>query len=158
MHKGHASLRKQNGFAPILAIILLAVAVVGGYFLYQQQIKPNQTACTQEAKICPDGSAVGRVGPNCEFAECPTPQTPQPSPNKSPTVCIQVITPAKNQQTGECKEFPTPCDVPTGWQTIQSCNSTPTACPTPPQCEGNLIYGDPQPDDPNQCPRYNCLP
>jgi hypothetical protein len=25
-----------------------------------------------EAKICPDGSAVGRTGPNCEFAECPT--------------------------------------------------------------------------------------
>ena len=28
-------------------------------------------ACTMEAKICPDGSSVGRVGPNCEFAECP---------------------------------------------------------------------------------------
>jgi putative hemolysin len=28
-------------------------------------------ACTEEAKICPDGSAVGRVGPNCEFAPCP---------------------------------------------------------------------------------------
>ena len=28
-------------------------------------------ACTAEAKICPDGSAVGRVGPNCEFAPCP---------------------------------------------------------------------------------------
>ncbi len=28
-------------------------------------------ACTMEAKICPDGSAVGRTGPNCEFAACP---------------------------------------------------------------------------------------
>ncbi|HEY4505987.1 MAG TPA: hypothetical protein VJJ24_00835 [Candidatus Paceibacterota bacterium] len=28
-------------------------------------------ACTEEAKICPDGSAVGRVGLNCEFAACP---------------------------------------------------------------------------------------
>jgi len=28
-------------------------------------------ACTQEAKLCPDGSAVGRTGPHCEFAECP---------------------------------------------------------------------------------------
>lgn len=27
--------------------------------------------CTQEAKICPDGSSVGRTGPNCEFAACP---------------------------------------------------------------------------------------
>lgn len=28
-------------------------------------------ACTMDAKICPDGSAVGRTGPNCEFAACP---------------------------------------------------------------------------------------
>jgi len=33
--------------------------------------------------------------------------------------CIQVITPAKNPQTGEIKEFPTPCDVPKGWELIQ---------------------------------------
>lgn len=31
---------------------------------------PTQIACTADAKLCPDGSAVGRVGPNCEFAEC----------------------------------------------------------------------------------------
>lgn len=36
------------------------------------QIKiPEGTACTMDAKICPDGSAVGRSGPNCEFAKCP---------------------------------------------------------------------------------------
>ena len=28
-------------------------------------------ACTADAKICPDGSGVGREGPNCEFAACP---------------------------------------------------------------------------------------
>jgi len=31
-------------------------------------------ACTMDAKICPDGSAVGRIGPNCEFAACPAPK------------------------------------------------------------------------------------
>ena len=31
----------------------------------------EQVGCTMEAKICPDGSAVGRTGPNCEFASCP---------------------------------------------------------------------------------------
>ncbi|KKQ35409.1 MAG: hypothetical protein US50_C0015G0001, partial [Candidatus Nomurabacteria bacterium GW2011_GWB1_37_5] len=31
----------------------------------------NNIACTEEAKLCPDGSAVGRTGPNCEFSECP---------------------------------------------------------------------------------------
>lgn len=29
------------------------------------------TACMMDAKICPDGSAVGRTGPNCSFAPCP---------------------------------------------------------------------------------------
>lgn len=29
------------------------------------------TACTEEAKLCPDGSAVGRTGPDCAFAPCP---------------------------------------------------------------------------------------
>jgi hypothetical protein len=33
-------------------------------------------ACTQEAKICPDGSAVGRSGPECAFAPCPSEQKP----------------------------------------------------------------------------------
>lgn len=33
--------------------------------------QPEAKACTQEAKLCPDGSAVGRTGPNCEFAACP---------------------------------------------------------------------------------------
>src|SRR5690606_41180181 len=27
--------------------------------------------CTMDAKACPDGSYVGRIGPNCEFAACP---------------------------------------------------------------------------------------
>jgi len=34
--------------------------------------KPKEVGCTLEAKICPDGSAVGRSGPNCEFAPCPS--------------------------------------------------------------------------------------
>ncbi|MBI4445493.1 MAG: hypothetical protein HY645_06230 [Acidobacteria bacterium] len=35
--------------------------------------------------------------------------------------CTQVITPARNPLTGECRDFPTPCDVPEGWQTVASC-------------------------------------
>lgn len=31
----------------------------------------KSTACTMEAKICADGSAVGRSGPDCEFTPCP---------------------------------------------------------------------------------------
>ncbi len=36
-------------------------------------------------------------------------------------ICIQVITPAKSPKTGECKNFPTPCDVPQGWNRVSRC-------------------------------------
>lgn len=31
----------------------------------------DESVCTQDAKQCPDGSYVGRQGPNCEFKKCP---------------------------------------------------------------------------------------
>jgi len=34
-------------------------------------------ACSQEAKLCSDGSYVSRTGPNCEFAACPAPASNQ---------------------------------------------------------------------------------
>jgi len=33
--------------------------------------KDGPYACNADAKICPDGSSVGRTGPQCEFAACP---------------------------------------------------------------------------------------
>jgi len=38
---------------------------------------------------------------------------------ESAELCIQVITPARNPQTGETRDFPTPCDVPEGWEIIK---------------------------------------
>jgi hypothetical protein len=38
-----------------------------------------------------------------------------------PEVCIQVITPARNPKTGECRNFSTPCDVPAGWEKTAAC-------------------------------------
>ncbi len=32
-------------------------------------------ACTMDAKICPDGTSVGRIPPNCDFAPCPNEPT-----------------------------------------------------------------------------------
>jgi hypothetical protein len=43
----------------ILSLSLLTVACV------------PQRACTMEAMVCPDGSNVGRSGPDCAFAPCP---------------------------------------------------------------------------------------
>lgn len=39
--------------------------------LFSACANQNAVACTMDAKICPDGSAVGRMGPDCEFEECP---------------------------------------------------------------------------------------
>ena len=64
----------RRGFAPIIIIIAVAIiAALGGYIvLSKKSFGPGgQVACTQEAKLCPDGTAVGRTGPNCEFAACP---------------------------------------------------------------------------------------
>ncbi len=53
---------------------------------------PELVICTEEAKICPDGSAVGRVAPNCEFAACnPT------SMNKLTEIKLADV------PTGDCK-------------------------------------------------------
>lgn len=43
----------------------------GGASVPPSQGDDNWVACTMDAKVCPDGSAVGRQGPNCEFAKCP---------------------------------------------------------------------------------------
>ena len=45
-------------------------------------VQEEPVACTQDAKMCPDGTSVGRVPPSCEFAPCPvfeTNETPAPS-------------------------------------------------------------------------------
>jgi len=52
----------------IFVVILLTGAV---YLIFALVGRDKQVACTMEAKLCPDGSAVGRTGPNCEFAPCP---------------------------------------------------------------------------------------
>ncbi|MEK7613449.1 MAG: hypothetical protein AAB439_01060 [Patescibacteria group bacterium] len=63
------------------------------------------------------------------FLVLDTPTTVAPTPtestgDKNTVVCIQVITPARNLETGVIKEFPTPCDVPEGWEVIE--NDIPT--------------------------------
>lgn len=75
-HKGFAIL-------PLLFIIVaVAVAAGIGYAISTQtdlflskSDNTNIVACTEEAKLCPDGSYVGRTGPNCAFADCPSTNT-----------------------------------------------------------------------------------
>jgi len=56
----------------VLVVILVIVLLGGGmYFIWSKSLdRPGGVACTLEAKLCPDGSYVGRTGPNCEFSAC----------------------------------------------------------------------------------------
>jgi hypothetical protein len=71
----------------LAGIVILLVIGIGGFLYRNEVVRPMQPApaapagsgsnsaqaCTQEAKVCPDGTAVGRTGPNCSFAVCPPP-------------------------------------------------------------------------------------
>lgn len=74
-----------------LVIAALGVALIGLAFMYAQR------------------------GPGAPDARVPT--VPQV---EEPRVCAQAITPARNPETGQIREFPTPCDVPEGWEVIEN--------------------------------------
>lgn len=67
-----------------LVISLLSAALFVGILIAfinpQITIVPHEDSdaigCTMEALQCPDGSYVGRTGPNCEFAACPVIEEP----------------------------------------------------------------------------------
>lgn len=71
----------EKGLAPIVIMMPVAVVVIfciAGFLAWQQYRTlpaPEPVFCTQDAKQCPDGSYVGRTGPNCEFAVCPVQNT-----------------------------------------------------------------------------------
>ncbi len=58
------------GLGSILAVTLGYLAL-GGEAPPLFEGSPQGGVCTLDAKLCPDGSYVGRVPPNCEFAMCP---------------------------------------------------------------------------------------
>lgn len=54
-----------------LIVLVTVIIILAGGTIYFITKNPSQQACPADAKLCPDGSSVGRTGPNCEFAACP---------------------------------------------------------------------------------------
>lgn len=54
-----------------LALVVLAALYLSLAFLGWADVEVAEGVCTTEAKLCPDGSYVGRVPPSCVFAPCP---------------------------------------------------------------------------------------
>jgi len=61
---------ERNSKNKILLLLIFLFFLIIGFLIYFN-VPPQLVSCTEEAKLCPDGSAVGRTGPNCEFEECP---------------------------------------------------------------------------------------
>jgi len=88
--------RSSHLFRNLLMIVgglflLMVVGVVSFYLgrnrmLSLHQSKPLSSdlnkigsgePCNMDTRVCPDGSSIGRVGPNCDFAKCPSGDTNQ---------------------------------------------------------------------------------
>lgn len=90
-------------------LIIGIVVVVAGAGLYFVGTNTSEApvACTMEAKLCPDGSAVGRTGPNCEFSPCPPSSTVATSTvtlqiNQAHTVAGTTLTVTKVLEESRC--------------------------------------------------------
>ena len=54
----------------IIGGIILAAALATGTWFWVRA-PSGSVLCTLEVQVCPDGTAISRAGPNCEFAPCP---------------------------------------------------------------------------------------
>lgn len=59
-----------------IGVMILGLLGVASFIVSErpetQTKEPGATACTMDAKLCPDGSSVSRTGSACEFAACPS--------------------------------------------------------------------------------------
>ena len=129
----------RNFLIGVVMWILLVGGFVGGLIFVKYVLMPfvdgetgtmpEIVACPADAMLCPDGSAVGRTGPDCSFPACPTtlpkpeplplPQAPTPSeevvacnPANRPAACTKEYRPVCGLLQVQC--ITTPCNpVPT---------------------------------------------
>ena len=102
--------------------------------------KPEDSSiygCTLDAKVCDDGTVLGRQGPNCKFPKCPEEETG--------TNC-------EEGYTYTAVPYPTPnpiyyCKINKDWSEFSACNNS-TACPENHSCVSQI---DANPD-------FRCVP
>lgn len=74
----------MNHKLPLLIVLgVLSLGIVTSTYA-QEDPQDEPAFCTMEARQCPDGSYVGRVGPRCEFAPCPRASSTRPLENSRP--------------------------------------------------------------------------
>lgn len=78
-----------SGIVAIVGLLFVVAAIgfiqAGSTIVVVPGQQPTSVMCTMETRQCPDGSYVGRSGPNCEFAACPrSTTTPVPTTTVQP--------------------------------------------------------------------------
>ena len=88
-------------------------------YLEEYRLRPDLQTDEEAQRICGVVSCPlmeDPVGSACNVGRCELLY----EGDRGGTACIQVITPARNPETGEVRDFPTPCDVPGGWEVVRS--------------------------------------
>ena len=130
----YTSLLRAVGVLMLVALIAVGVEAARTYSTQTSEPIPaddtGEVACTADAKQCPDGSFVGRTGPDCSFAPCPgdsSEQTVCTDEMKQAAFCTMEYAPVCGRVEVQC--VTEPCDpVPKTFS--NGC----TAC-----AEGNVI-------------------
>lgn len=93
----------------------------------ESPVQDELVACTMDAKICPDGSAVGRTGPDCEFSACQDFESGGPeevficsAEEKEAEICTAIYSPVCGAVEVQC--VTTPC-YPVQKTFSSSCNA-----------------------------------
>lgn len=73
--RAHSLASLTSSITSSMAMLMLMLSLAA---CAKQGAATTPTVCQMDAMMCPDGSAVGRQGPNCEFAPCPAPSDGEP--------------------------------------------------------------------------------
>lgn len=85
---------KHSLFIGLLVVFTIGILSFFWLFLGQLSQGSIQSVCTQEARLCPNGSATFRTGPYCTFSPCPKDELPKyPGLTEDP---FEVPTPPKD--------------------------------------------------------------
>ncbi len=73
-------MKKESRIILIGAFLIILFGMLSAAVLNSRQTMPTASAradekgsfaCAMDAKVCPDGTFVGRIPPYCQFANCP---------------------------------------------------------------------------------------
>lgn len=93
----------KKGFKIFVIIIFLILIIIlfaykfKGSSIKEKEISEKAVACTLEAKMCPDGTYVGRVAPSCEFEQCKIADNTTPIANSRDDVKIKKMSTSQGQ-------------------------------------------------------------